>query len=57
VCTTFYDDVCKGCGRTYVEVAQWNSMEPQTKEAVWVRIEAENTAWRFNRYKDRAGLV
>lgn len=54
VCTTLYDTNCKGCGRTYLEVANWNAMTPDEKEVVWVRIETEKTAWRFNRYKDRA---
>ena len=53
VCTTLYDEKCKGCGRTYIEVANWNAMEEKEKEAVWQRIESEGTWWRFNRYKDR----
>ena len=53
VCTTLYDEVCKGCGRTYIEVANWNSMLPADKEVIWQRIETENTAWRFHQYKDR----
>ena len=53
VCTTLYDEKCKGCGRTYVEVAQWNAMTPEEKEAVWKRIDAEGTWWRYNRYADR----
>jgi len=57
VCTTLYDEVCKGCGRTYTEVAQWNGMSPTAQDAVWRRIEDEATAWRFNRYKDRADLA
>lgn len=54
VCTTLYDEKCKGCGRTYMEVAQWNAMSDAEKEVVWVRIDAEASAWRFNKYKDRA---
>ena len=54
VCTTLYDEVCKGCGRTYIEVAQWNAMSPEQQETVWQRIERDGTAWRFNRYKERA---
>jgi predicted Fe-S protein YdhL (DUF1289 family) len=54
VCTTLYDEYCKGCGRTYIEVAQWNDMSDQEREAVWQRIDAEATAWRYNRYQDRA---
>ena len=53
VCTTLYDEKCKGCGRTYIEVAQWNAMTPEEKEAVWKRIDAEGTWWRYNRYADR----
>ena len=53
ICTTTYDEVCRACGRHYTEVAQWNSMSEEEKEAVWQRIDAEGTAWRYNRYKDR----
>lgn len=53
VCTTLYDEHCKGCGRTYVEVAQWNAMTAEEQEIIWQRVEAEGTAWRFNRYKER----
>lgn len=54
LCTTTYDEVCKGCGRTYVEAARWNEMTQAEKDAVWQRIETDGTAWRFNQYKDRA---
>jgi predicted Fe-S protein YdhL (DUF1289 family) len=54
VCTTLYDEHCKGCGRTYMEVAQWNGMSEEEREVVWQRIEAEATSWRFTTYKDRA---
>ena len=53
VCTTLYDEVCKGCGRTYVEVANWVFMSDEEREVVWHRIDAEATAWRYNKYKDR----
>lgn len=53
ICTTLYDEVCKGCGRTYMEVAQWGSMPEEAREVVWQRIDGEATAWRYNRYKDR----
>lgn len=53
VCTTLYDEVCKACGRTYIEVAQWNEMPEDARDAVWKRIEAEKTAWRYTTYKDR----
>lgn len=53
VCTTLYTEKCDGCGRHYLEVANWNAMTEAEKETIWVRIEAEAAAWRFNRYKDR----
>ena len=53
VCTTTYDEFCKGCGRHYIEVARWNEMTDDEKVAVWQRIETEATAWRFTDYKER----
>jgi predicted Fe-S protein YdhL (DUF1289 family) len=41
VCSTTFDEVCRGCGRTYVEVAHWVSMSDEEKEKVWVRILAQ----------------
>ena len=41
VCSTTFDDVCRGCGRTVVEVAHWVSMSAEHKEAVWQRILAQ----------------
>ena len=38
VCSTTFDDVCRGCGRTVNEVAHWVSMSAVEKELVWVRI-------------------
>jgi predicted Fe-S protein YdhL (DUF1289 family) len=38
VCSTTFDEVCRGCGRTVVEVAHWVSMTAEQKEAVWKRI-------------------
>lgn len=54
VCTTLYDEFCKGCGRTFMEVAVWNTMPDSEKEEIWQRIDKEATAWRYNTYKDRA---
>jgi len=51
--TTLYDEVCKGCGRTYIEVAQWNGMTEEEKQVIWIRIDTEATAWRYNIYKNR----
>lgn len=55
ICTTSQGDaVCKGCGRSEHEVQHWPSMSPYAKRAVWRRITREGTAWRFNRYAERA---
>ena len=55
ICSTAQGDaVCKGCGRTEQEVQQWPSLTPAIKRAVWRRITMESTAWRFNRYAERA---
>ena len=47
--------MCKGCGRTFLEVQRWTEMTPGEKRATWRRITQEGTAWRFNRYAERAG--
>ncbi|MFO1328239.1 MAG: DUF3717 domain-containing protein [Rubrivivax sp.] len=52
--TTQGDSVCKGCGRHFAEVQDWTSYTPGQKRAVWRRIVHEGTAWRFNRYAERA---
>jgi uncharacterized protein len=55
ICSTSQgDDVCKGCGRRFDEVQNWTVMTPGEKRATWRRITMENTAWRFNRYAERA---
>jgi predicted Fe-S protein YdhL (DUF1289 family) len=41
VCSTTFDDVCRGCGRTVAEVANWVFMTDEEKEVVWQRITAE----------------
>lgn len=38
VCSTTFDEVCRGCGRTVAEVANWVAMSAEDKERVWVRI-------------------
>src|SRR3954462_3380513 len=55
--TTQGDDVCKGCGRTFDEVQRWPAMTPGEKRATWRRITREGTAWRFNRYAERAAIA
>lgn len=55
ICSTSQgDDLCKGCGRTFAEVQHWTDMRPVDKRATWRRITQESTAWRFNRYAERA---
>lgn len=55
ICSTSQGDaLCKGCGRTFAEVQHWPEMSPAEKRATWRRITAEGTAWRFNRYAERA---
>ena len=55
ICSTSQGDgICKGCGRTFDEVKHWTEYGPAAKRAVWRRITHEGTAWRFNRYAERA---
>lgn len=55
ICSTAQGDaVCKGCGRTHHEVQHWPEMSPAEKRHTWRRITMEATAWRFNRYAERA---
>jgi hypothetical protein len=55
--TTQGDPVCKGCGRSFDEVQRWTALTPAEKRAVWRRISMEGTAWRFNRYLERARVA
>ncbi|WP_119154954.1 DUF3717 domain-containing protein [Caldimonas tepidiphila] len=55
ICSTSQGDaVCKGCGRSFAEVQCWPEMSPGEKRATWRRITLEGSAWRFNRYAERA---
>jgi predicted Fe-S protein YdhL (DUF1289 family) len=55
ICSTSQGDaMCKGCGRSFEEVQRWTEMGPAHKRATWRRIQLEATAWRFNRYAERA---
>ena len=55
ICSTSQgDDWCKGCGRSFDEVQHWPALRPAQKRATWQRIAREGTAWRFNRYAERA---
>jgi predicted Fe-S protein YdhL (DUF1289 family) len=55
ICSTSQgDSLCKGCGRSFEEVQKWCEMTPAEKRSTWRRITMEGTAWRFNRYAERA---
>jgi len=55
ICSTSQGDaICKGCGRSFEEVQHWTEYSPAQKRAAWRRITQEGTAWRFNRYAERA---
>ena len=55
ICSTSQGDaVCKGCGRSFDEVQHWTAMSPAEKRGVWRRITLDGSAWRFNRYAERA---
>jgi predicted Fe-S protein YdhL (DUF1289 family) len=55
ICSTSQgDEICKGCGRNFDEVQHWTVYTPGEKRAVWRRITMDGSAWRFNRYAERA---
>lgn len=55
ICSTSQGDaICKGCGRSFEEVQEWQAMSPAQKRQTWYRINNERTAWRYNRYQERA---
>ena len=55
ICSTSQGDAwCKGCGRSFEEVQLWTEMTPGEKRSVWRRITQQGSAWRFNRYAERA---
>jgi hypothetical protein len=47
VCSTLFDEICMGCGRTAQEVCNWVFLSPAEKKIVWERIQFEGTAMRF----------
>jgi len=36
--TTFGDDICYGCHRTYLEVIQWNTLNDTEKDSINQRL-------------------
>jgi predicted Fe-S protein YdhL (DUF1289 family) len=47
LCSTQFEDVCRGCGRTVMEVAEWIFMPEPERLKVWIRVTEEHTAIRF----------
>lgn len=41
ICSTLYDEICRGCGRTAMEVANWVFLSEEERLAVWARIKAQ----------------
>ena len=41
VCSTLFDDICRGCGRTAMEVAKWGFLSEEEKQVVGQRIKAQ----------------
>ena len=55
ICSTSQGDAwCKGCGRSFAEVQYWTEMRPVEKRQTWRRITLQASAWRFNKYAERA---
>jgi predicted Fe-S protein YdhL (DUF1289 family) len=55
ICSTSQGDPeCKGCGRSFSEVQHWTEMRPAEKRRTWRRITLSGSAWRFNKYAERA---
>ena len=46
--STLFDDICRGCGRTAMEVANWVFMTEEEKREVWIRIKAQGYPRRNN---------
>jgi len=41
ICSTLFDEICRGCGRTAMEVSNWVLMTEEEKRTVWERIRAQ----------------
>ncbi|MGY8527368.1 DUF1289 domain-containing protein [Paracidovorax citrulli] len=49
ICSTLFDEICQGCGRTAFEVSNWVFLSGEEKQVVWERITREATSRRFRR--------
>jgi predicted Fe-S protein YdhL (DUF1289 family) len=41
ICSTLFDEICRGCGRSAMEVSNWVFMSDEEKQVVWHRIRAQ----------------
>jgi hypothetical protein len=41
VCSTLFDEICRGCGRTVTEVSNWVFMSEAQRQVVWERIRGQ----------------
>lgn len=57
ICSTLFDEVCQGCGRTAYEVSNWVFFTEAEKQAIWERISREASAVRFREPGRRGGGV
>lgn len=48
VCTTLYDDICRGCGRSAEEVAQWVTYSTEKKQAIMERLKCQQLQQESN---------
>ncbi len=57
ICSTLFDEICQGGGRTAMEGANWVFFNEAEKRVIWERITQEGTAQRFQsaylRQRDR----
>ncbi|MCW3479332.1 DUF1289 domain-containing protein [Neisseriaceae bacterium JH1-16] len=42
--TALGDNVCRGCGRTFIEVAEWSALTVADKTAIWASLPARHLA-------------
>lgn len=56
VCSTLYTEYCNGCGRHYLEVANWVSFSEEEKEVVWQRILKEGYEYGIPRTNNTENL-
>jgi predicted Fe-S protein YdhL (DUF1289 family) len=42
--TALGDNVCRGCGRTFIEVAEWSAMPASDKSVIWASLPARSHA-------------